>query len=206
MILIRSFLGGFFITIFIMKIKTTLKDTYYITEYLTKILEELGFNIMHDSSRLSSSTYLTITNWRATVGRRNDDLLIRISDHDLPPSYDGKYGYYDFDLKSKYNTRNGLQGDAIPYGEFVEYIINLVAEVNKNTEVHEIDKILADKKFLDWLDNKYVRNNDNISFWGKILDLEELKTMRQIQSYIDEYLYDDELKLISDEYLEYLKS
>lgn len=189
-----------------MKIKTTLKDTYDITEYLTKILEELGFNIMHDSSRLSLSTYLTITNWRATVGRGNDDLLIRISDHDLPPSYDGKYAYYDFDLKSKYDDRNGLQGDAIPYGEFVEYIVDLVEEVNKNTETHEIDKILADKKFLDWLDNKYAGDNGKIRFWAKITDLEELKTTRQIQSYIDECLYDDELKLISDEYLEYLKS
>ena len=45
-----------------MKIKTTLKDTYDITEYLIKILEELGFNVTQDSSRLSSSTYLTITN------------------------------------------------------------------------------------------------------------------------------------------------
>lgn len=188
-----------------MKIKTTLKNTYDIAEYLTQILEELGFNITRDSSRLSSSTYLTITNYRATVGKGNDDLLIRISNHDLPPSYDGKYGYYDFDLKSKYDTRNGLQGDAIPYGEFAEYIVDLVAEVNKNTEVHEIDKILADKKFLSWLDDKYAGDNTKVRFWAKITDLEELKTMRQIQSYIDEYLYDDELKLISDEYLEYLK-
>ena len=184
-----------------MKIKTTLKDTYDITEYLTKILEELGFNIMHDSSRLSSSTYLTITNWRATVGRGNDDLLIRISDHDLPPSYDGKYGYYDFDLKSKYDTRNGLQGDAIPYSEFIEYVVDLITEVNKNTQVHEIEKILSDKKFLDWLYDE-VEDND-LRF--KIMDLQELKTVRQVQSYIDEYMYDDELEVICDKYLEYLK-
>ena len=119
-----------------MKIKTTLKDTYDITEYLTKILEELGFDVTQDSSRVSSSTYLTITNWRATVDKGNDDLLIRISDHDLPPSYDGKYGYYDFDLKSKYDTRNGLFGDALFYGDFIEYVADLVTEVNKNTQVH----------------------------------------------------------------------
>ena len=105
-----------------MKIKTTLKDTYDITEYLIKILEELGFDVTQDSSRLSSSTYLTITNWRATVDRGNNDLLIRISDHDLPPSYDGKYGYYNFDLKSKDDTRNGLLGDALFYGDFIEYV------------------------------------------------------------------------------------
>ena len=107
-----------------MKIKTTLKDTYDITEYLIKILEELGFNVTQDSSRLSSSTYLTITNWRATVDRGNDDLLIRISDHDLPPSYDGKYGYYDFDLKSKYDTRNALLGFIIQIKNLVQKTIN----------------------------------------------------------------------------------
>ena len=63
-----------------MKIKTTLKDTYDIAEHLIKILKELGFDVTQDSSRLSSSTYLTITNWRATVDRGNDDLLIRISE------------------------------------------------------------------------------------------------------------------------------
>ena len=184
-----------------MKIKTTLKDTYDIAEYITQILEELGFNIMQDSSKLSSSTYLTITNYRATVGKGNDELLIRISDHDLPPSYDGKYGYYDFDLKSRYDTRNGLQGNAISYSEFVEYIVDLVTEINKNTEVHEINKILADKKFLDWLYNE-IENND-LRF--KIMDLQELKTAKQVQSYIDEYMYDDELEIICDKYLEYLK-
>ena len=192
-------MGGFFITIFTMKIKTTLKDTYDIAEYLTQILEELGFNVTRDSSRLSSSTYLTITNWRATAGRGNDDLLIRISDHDLPSSYDGKYGYYDFDLKSKYDARNGLQGDALFYGDFVEYVVDLVTEVNKNTQVHEVEKILSDKKFLDWL---YDKDND-LRF--KIMDLQELKTVRQVQSYIDEYMYDDELEVICDKYLEYLK-
>ena len=183
-----------------MKIKTTLKDTYDITEHLIKILEELGFDVTQDSSRLSSSTYLTITNWRATVDRGNDDLLIRISDHNLPPSYDGKYGYYDFDLKSKYDTRNGLLGDALFYGDFIEYVVDLVTEVNKNTQVHEIEKILSDKKFLDWLYDK-VEEND-LRF--KIMDLQELKTVRQVQSYIDDYMYDDELEIICDKYSEYM--
>lgn len=184
-----------------MKIKTTLKDTYDITEYLIKILEQLDFDVMQDSSRLSSSTYIIITNWRATIGKGNDDLLIRISDHDLPPSYDGKYGYYDFDLKSKYDVRNGLQGDAIPYSEFIEYVVDLVTEVNKNIQVHEVEKILSDKKFLDWLYDEIEENN--LRF--KIMDLQELKTVRQVQSYIDEYMYDDELEVICNKYVEYLK-
>lgn len=184
-----------------MKIKTTLKDTYDIMKHLIEILEQLGFSIDKDSSRLSYSTYITISNWKATVGRGNDDLLIRISDHDLPPSYDGKYGYYDFDLKSKYDDRNGLQGDALFYGDFVEYVVDLITEVNKNTQVHEVEKILSDKKFLDWLYDE-IEEND-LRF--KIMDLQELKTVRQVQSYIDEYMYDDELEVICNKYVEYLK-
>ena len=126
---------------------------------------------------------------------------VPFSNHDLPPSYDGKYGYYDFDLKSKDDTRNGLLGDALFYGDFIEYVADLVTEANKNTQVHEIEKILSDKKFLDWLYDKVEENG--LRF--KIMDLQELKTVRQVQSYIDDYMYDDELEIIYDKYSEYLK-
>ena len=178
-----------------MKIKTTLKTTSCPSLYTW---HELGFSVLDDYSRISNSQYITITNWRQTVGKGNDDLLIRISDHDLPPSYDGKYGYYDFDLKSKYDTRNGLQGNAIPYSDFIEYVVDLIKESN-NVEVHDIEKILFDKKFLDFaydkIDNRY------LSF--KIEDLQDMKTIKQVQSYIDEYMYDDELKILIKEYENY---
>ena len=77
----------------------------------------------------------------------------------------------------------------------------MVTEVNKNTQVHEIEKILSDKKFLDWLYDKVEENG--LRF--KIMDLQELKTVRQVQSYIDDYMYDDELEIICDKYSEYLK-
>lgn len=73
--------------------------------------------------------------------------------------------------------------------------------MNKNTQVHEIEKILFDKKFLDWLYDK-VEEND-LRF--KIMDLQELKTVRQVQSYINEYMYNDEFEIICDKYSEYLK-
>lgn len=66
-----------------MKIKTTLKNILDITDYIKDILIKLGFSILDDSSKLSNSQYITITNWRQTTGKGNDDLLIRISDHDL---------------------------------------------------------------------------------------------------------------------------
>ena len=76
-----------------------------------------------------------------------------------------------------------------------------MTEVNKNIQVHEIEKILSDKKFLDWLYDKIEENK--LRF--KIMDLQELKTVRQVQSYIDDYMYDDELEIIYDKYSEYLK-
>lgn len=183
-----------------MRIKTTLKNIYDITDYVKNVLEELGFLIIEDSSKLSDSRYLTVTNWRASVGKGNDDLLIRISNHDLPPSYDGKYGYYDFDLKSKYDDRKGLLGDAKDYGEFIEYVVDLMKDTD-NVEIHEIDKILSDKKFLDYLfDN--IKDN---ALRFKIMDLQELKTIRQVKSYIDDYLYDEELEQFIELYMQYLK-
>ena len=183
-----------------MKIKTSLKNILDITNHIKNILEELGFSVLDDSSRISNSQYITITNWRQTVGKGNDDLLIRISDHDLPSSYDGKYGYYDFDLKSKYDSRNGLQGNAIPYSDFIEYVVDLIKESN-NVEVHDIEKILFDKKFLDFVYDKI--DNRDLSF--KIMDLQDMKTIKQVQSYIDEYMYDDELEQLVNLYIQYIK-
>ena len=65
----------------------------------------------------------------------------------------------------------------------------------------DVIKILSDKKFLDWLYDKVEENG--LRF--KIMDLQELKTVRQVQSYIDDYMYDDELEIIYDKYSEYLK-
>ena len=65
----------------------------------------------------------------------------------------------------------------------------------------KLKKILSDKKFLDWLYDKIEENK--LRF--KIMDLQELKTVRQVQSYIDDYMYDDELEIICDKYSEYLK-
>ena len=64
----------------------------------------------------------------------------------------------------------------------------------------KLKKILSDKKFLDWLYDKVEENG--LRF--KIMDLQELKTVRQVQSYIDDYMY-DELEIIYDKYSEYLK-
>lgn len=183
-----------------MKIKTTLKNTLDITDYIKNILEELGFSVLDDSSKISNSQYIIITNWRQTVGKGNDDLLIRISDYDLPPTYDGKYGYYDFDLKSKYDSRNGLQSDAIPYSDFIEYVVDLIKE-NNNIEVRDIEKILFNKKFLDFTYDKI--DNRNLSF--KIMDLQDMKIIRQVQSYINEYMYDDELEQLVNLYTQYIK-
>ena len=64
----------------------------------------------------------------------------------------------------------------------------------------KLKKILSDKKFLDWLYDKVEENG--LRF--KIMDLQELKTVRQVQAYIDDYVYDDELEIIYDKYSEYM--
>ena len=52
--------------------------------------EKLGFSVSRDASKLSASKYLELTHDKLP----NSDIKIRISDHDLPPSY-GPPGDYD---------------------------------------------------------------------------------------------------------------
>ena len=183
-----------------MNIKTTLKDIFDITGYVQNFLEDLGFSVIEESSKLSDSKYLTILNWGLTTGEKDKDSInIRISNHDLPVSYDGKYGYYDFDLKSKYDNRKGLQGDAVTYGDFLAWVADLTDKINRDTVADDISTILYDKKFLDWL---YDRVDRKLSF--KIMDLQEFKTIKQVQSYIDGYLYDNEIDIILNQYSKYI--
>lgn len=56
----------------------------------------MGFKTKTDYSGLSESQYITITNYFEMTGKESnyngEELKIRISNHDLPPSYDGLHG------------------------------------------------------------------------------------------------------------------
>ena len=111
-----------------MRIKQGLKKTDEIATYLASKLKSLGFEIDKGSSGLSNSEYLTITNYQDITGKvsqyNDKELKIRVSNHDLPPSYDGLHGYHDIDIKSGGVSRAGNDGNATDYESFLATIAN----------------------------------------------------------------------------------
>jgi hypothetical protein len=60
-----------------------------VADRMAKHLEQMGYSVGHEGSSLSGSRYLTLNHDAVPNG-----LKIRVSDHDLPPSY-GRPGDYD---------------------------------------------------------------------------------------------------------------
>ena len=70
-----------------------------------------------------------------------EELKIRISNHDLPPSYDGLHGYHDIDIMSEGKERGGNTGNATYY----ENVINKLNEQILKTKKEEIKKTKENK-------------------------------------------------------------
>lgn len=127
-----------------MRIRRGLKKTDEIADYLESRLKKMGYDIERDYSGLSGSRYITITNYNDITGkesRYNDnELKIRISDHDLPPSYDGLHGFHDFDVMSGNNSRPGNDGLATKYDEVIKKLESEIKESVKNEQKETIKK------------------------------------------------------------------
>ena len=120
----------------LIRIKKGLIKTDKITDYLEEKLKSFGFNILRDYSGLSSSQYLTITNYKDITGNESqfngDELKIRISNHDLPPSYDGLNGYHDYDIMSDNKFRGGNDGNATYYENLISNLYNEILPEQKS--------------------------------------------------------------------------
>lgn len=116
-------------------IKKGLKKTKDIASYMKDKLSSYGFSLKEDYSGLSSSQYLTVTNYKEMTGQESQynggELKIRISDHDLPPSYDGLNGYHDIDVMSEAVERPGNDGKATSYENVIKDLVNNITEDNK---------------------------------------------------------------------------
>lgn len=99
--------------------KKGLKKTSDISDYMATRLESMGYEVERKHSGLSNSEYITIKNAGELFGKADtDDVEIRISNHDLPPSYDRQYKG-DFDVRSEDVPRNGTNGDASNYEDIL---------------------------------------------------------------------------------------
>ena len=107
-----------------MRIKKSLTNVYDIFEYVYSFLKELGYEVYYSSSSISKSEYIEINNMSEVTKKDIDNIKIRISDHDLPITY-FKQNPYDYDLKSLKDNRNGIDGDAITYVDFLEMIVDI---------------------------------------------------------------------------------
>lgn len=144
----------------LIKIKKGLIKTDKITDYLEEKLKSFGFNILRDCSGMSSSQYLTITNYKDITGNESqfngDELKIRISNHDLPPSYDGLNGYHDYDIMSDNKFRGGNDGNATYYENLILNLYNEILPEQKSSikEYQESIKksnLLAKQILPEWL-------------------------------------------------------
>lgn len=128
-----------------MRIKSKLTKTDEITDYLTDKLESMGYDIETSGSALSGSRYITINNYNEITGKEskyNDNSFkIRISNHDLPPSYDGQHGYHDMDVMSDNKFRGGNDGNATDYTAVLNKLYNEISEQTKiNVKNQEIER------------------------------------------------------------------
>ena len=117
-------------------IREGLKSTDKITDYLEKKLESMGYEVERKHSGLSNSEYLTVKNSGDLFGKAdaNDDVEIRISNHDLPATYDRQYAG-DFDVRSEGSIRNGTNLNAIDYDDLLANFAK-----KKGYETPEYDK------------------------------------------------------------------
>lgn len=102
-----------------MKFRSGLVKTDKITDYLEKKLQSMGYEVERKYSGLSDSEYLIVKNSGDMFGKESDDdVEIRISNHDLPPTYDRLYAG-DFDVRSERSNRWGANADAIDYEDLL---------------------------------------------------------------------------------------
>jgi hypothetical protein len=85
-----------------------------------KTLKTWGFSVERDRSRLSNSAYIRA--WLPSENYEDDENdddwkeeIIRFSDHDLPPSYDGLHGFHTMDVATGKKDRVGNVGNAVGY-------------------------------------------------------------------------------------------
>lgn len=95
-------------------------DTQKLTDYVSKTLSKMGFDVERKHSNLSDSEYISIKGAGDLFGKdKEDSIEIRIATHDLPPTYDKMYRG-DFDIRSGSNkTRGGTNGSAQDYDSFL---------------------------------------------------------------------------------------
>ncbi|ULQ59244.1 hypothetical protein K7I13_12185 [Brucepastera parasyntrophica] len=113
-----------------------LKDTGRITDYLEKTLKSWNFDVRRSFSGMSDSEYIEI------CFEEKDNIKIRISGHDLPPSYDNLHGLHNFDICTK-AERMGNAGTAQTY---VTFLNALAAHFNRPLPAHVVRVIEENKK------------------------------------------------------------
>lgn len=137
-----------------MRIKKGLKKTEDIADYFEKKLKDFGIEVERKYSGLSNSEYIIIKNEGEKFGKADvDDVEIRISDHNLPPTYDRQYAA-DFDVKSNGVERNGTNGDANDYDVVLSKIISTIGKKEVKKERIKKDGLPEWQKTKNGIKNK----------------------------------------------------
>ena len=126
-----------------MNMKTNICE---ITDYIEKTLAKWGFEVYRSCSAVSGSEYLAF-------GSDGETKKIRVSDHNLPSTYEGRNGMpFDFDVYSK------SRAFAINYVDFLDMVakkhgFKLPAHV-KNEVAKKEEALKAKKEIQNFLQDK----------------------------------------------------
>ena len=166
------------------RIKQNLIKTSKIADYLETKLNKMGFKTDRDYSGLSDSEYITITNYKDITNKESfyngEEYKIRISGHNLPPSYEGKHGYYDEDIMSENNFRGGNNGNATYYDNFLKKISSLVPEKHDNKKIIKLPNWASSSKSIKNVHDKVVAlhqknlNNKDFSLTNVLMFLNNI--------------------------------
>ena len=191
-----------------------------IHKYMTTELNKMGFEVETSGSGLSDSEYITIKNWEEKTGKygvNNDGTYkIRISNHDLPPSYDRTHGYFDADITDGINQRSGSTGAAESYVSAMARIANAAGKdipshikpvldkwkkEKEQKDIYEKESQKKKEEHLSFLEDreskkKYILENDKEAA-KKLKELQDeadkwtgdkrKKKLKNVKDFIDEY-------------------
>lgn len=165
------------------RIQKGLTKTNKIADYLDKSLNKMGYKTRRSASGLSDSEYITIDNYQDMTGNEspynNSEFKIRISDHDLPPSYDGKHGFHDADVMSMGKQRGGNDGNATFYENIIQKLNDEMKKgkvsYNARKKKEEEDDEEARKSIKDAMERQF--QDDVRDYFEKAKNNEEMTNL-----------------------------
>ncbi len=116
------------------------------TDKLAKALTQPGTSVEEISSTLSESYYLMVTRWTAD-GEFDQTIKIRISDHELPPTYANQHGAADYEIgeNNGYSSFDHINWHELAIAVLTKLDMTIPAYINA-LKTKALAKVAADER------------------------------------------------------------